>query len=513
MSIYIRYITIFTITISNLFVQTLAQKAIGYESEWGERKPSSPDELILKQNVVFTHEGMIMYCDSAVLNKTTNTFSAFGYIEIIQNDTIHLTGNEVYYDGNTKIAEIMGDIVVLKDGKTTLITDYLVLERIPNIARYTTSAIIYDEKDTLESIFGIYFFNDKVFNFTDQVHIKTQTSEIFSDTIYYNTKTDVANCFGATTIVKKDSAIIYTEKGNYNTKTTYFESFSATKMTQNAKTIIADTLFYDAKLKKGEAFSNIYIEDTTNHISSTGNYANINTIDSLTYTFLTDSALIIHIDKNDTLYFHADTLLLVTDTSNNARDIFGYKHAKLFRNDFQGASEFAHYKINDSLLTMVERPVLWNEKNQLTADTIILLFSNKKIYQMKLFPNALIIQDADSSETERYNQIFGRVLIVFFHNGKIKEADIEGNAQSIYYIWDEKKDKAPQLIGINTGNSSKMRIYFDKGKMKRLVGIENPEYKLNNEDDVPVEERKLKGFIWVAEDRPLQPSDIFIKRK
>jgi lipopolysaccharide export system protein LptA len=507
-----RILTFVMMTLVMSTTALMAQKQIDYESDWGERLPSLPDDMILKGNVVFHHEGMVMYCDSAVLNQLDNKFSAFGIIDIYQNDTIHITGDVVYYDGNLKIAEIMGKVVTMEDGKTTLITDYLVLERIPNIARYTTSATIYDQKDTLTSIFGTYFLNDKIFHFTDKVHIITPSSEIFSDTIHYNTKTDVAEFFSKTTIVDKDSTIINTDKGNYNTTTSYCESYAGGKMTQKGRLMLADTLFYDSKERKGEAFGSVYMEDTANNINAMGEYANMQTIDTLSYTYLTQQAIVKQVEDGDTLYFHADTLLLVSDTSNNMRNMYGYRHSKLFRSDFQAAAEYAHYHIEDSLLTMTERPILWNEESQMTADTITMLFAQKKIDRMQLYPNALIVQDADSLSDDRFNQMYGRHLTAYFNNGRIKEAEIEGNAQSIYYMWEEKKGKAPQLIGINIGNSSKMKIYFEKGKMKRLVGIEKPEYKLDNEDSVPAEERRLKGFIWKAEDRPLEPDDIFKHR-
>ncbi|MDR1848285.1 MAG: hypothetical protein LBR17_09280 [Bacteroidales bacterium] len=495
-------------------VSLMAQKEIEYQSDWGERRPAFPDDLILKTNVVFRHEGMVMYCDSAVLNKAVNQFSAFGIIDIYVDDTIHLSGDEVYYDGNTKIAEIMGDRVIMEDGKMTLITDYLVLERIPNIVKYTTSGVIYDSTDTLTSRKATYFMNDKTFDFTDSVNIRTKESEVFSDTIHYSTKTHDALCYGATTVVQTtDSTIIYTEKGLYNTQTSYCESYMAGKMTQKGRLMFADTLFYNSKLRKGEAFSNIKIYDSVNQTNAFGNYVNMTTIDTLSYLILTDSSLVKQFENEDTLYFHADTLVYVSDTMNNALDLYAYKHAKIFRNDFQGAAEFAHYHIEDSLLMMLERPVLWNEESQMTADTLIMLFSGRKIHQLRLYPNALVVQDADTLSDDRFNQIYGRHLTAYFDGGKIKEAEIEGNAQSIYYMWEEKKGKAARLIGINIGNSSKMKMYFEKSKMKSLVGIDKPEYKLDDEERVPVEERKLKGFIWSAADRPLIPTDIFKHRQ
>ena len=93
----------------------IAQKQIDYQSDWGERRPSFPDCLILKSNVVFVHQDMTMSCDSAVFNTKDNFIEAFGNIHLWQ-DTIDLYGDQVYYDGNTKTAEIFGKVVTLQDG-------------------------------------------------------------------------------------------------------------------------------------------------------------------------------------------------------------------------------------------------------------------------------------------------------------------------------------------------------------------------------------------------------------
>jgi lipopolysaccharide export system protein LptA len=423
---------------------------------------------------------MLMYCDSAVFNKTENRFSAFGVINIFIDDTIHLSGDELYYDGNIKVAELMGKKVLLEDGKMTLLTDYLVLERIPNIVRYTNSAKIWDDKNVIRSQQATYYMNEKSFDFVDKVNIETPNSNIVSDTIHYNTRTDIAIFEGPTTIINTDSTKIYTESGSYNTTTEYCESFKATQMTQKGRLMHSDTLFFDSKTKNGESFGNVYLEDSTNHINAFGNYARMSTIDILSNTYLTGDALVKQLQDKDTLYLHADTLCVVSDTAMVAQDIFAYKHAKLYRIDLQGAAELAHYSIKDSLLTMVERPILWNEENQLTADTINVLFAEKKISQMILYPNALMVQNADTTSEERFNQAYGRKLMIYFSNGKINIAEIDGNAESIYYMWEESKGKTPRLIGINIGNSAKTKIYFEKSKIKRLVGIENPEFYLDN---------------------------------
>ena len=53
-------------------------------------------------------------------------------------------------------------------------------------------------------------------------------------------------------------------------------------------------------------------------------------------------------------------------------------------------------------------------------------------------------QDADSLSEERYNQIYGKKMKAFFNKNKLYLVEVYGNAQSIYYIWEEEKNKAPK---------------------------------------------------------------------
>ena len=189
-----------------------AQKKIDYKSDWGERLPSFPNQLILKSNVVFVHEGMTMDCDSAVFHTEENFIEAFGLIHISQ-DTIHLYGDRVYYDGNTKVAEIFGDTVILHDDKVTLQTDYMVWERDYETVRYTNAADIWDEESTLYSLTGTYYTATKQFEFSDNVIITSPDADIESDSLFYDSSTDWAYFYAPTTITTSDSAIIKTERG------------------------------------------------------------------------------------------------------------------------------------------------------------------------------------------------------------------------------------------------------------------------------------------------------------
>ena len=147
-------------------VLTFAQKQIDYRSEIGYIRPEAPDDITLIRNVVFVHDSMPMYCDSAIYNRKDNFFFAFNNIVMIQNGT-RLTGDELHYYGNEKIGHLTGRTVILEDKDVTMQTDYLLLDRNDNTVRYVSGADIWDKENTLKSKEGIYFIDDKFFNFYD----------------------------------------------------------------------------------------------------------------------------------------------------------------------------------------------------------------------------------------------------------------------------------------------------------------------------------------------------------
>lgn len=487
-----------------------AQKQIDYQSDWGERKPSFPNQLILCRNVIFHHDNMTMNCDSAVFHTDDNFIEAFGEIHLYQ-DTVHLYGERVYYDGNTKTAEIFGENVILQDGGTILETDYMVWDRVAETIRYTDSAEIWDEENTLRSLMGTYHTGEKQFEFIDKVQITSPRANIDSDSLLYNTKTDMAYFYSATRIFTSDSILILTDYGNYNTKTDQSELYLNSKIWHNAEYLTADSIYYNTQTQCGKAFGNIFIEDTANKVQAYGQYLETDIKEGLKYAFLTGRALFKQIDK-DTLYLHADTLRTDFDSIDKAERMSAFRHVKIYRNDMQAACEFLDYHIKDSIAYMTERPVLWQEESQFTADTVRFHIQGKRIKQMQLYPNPLIIQNSDTATAEYFNQISGKYLIADFKENKISYSQIDGNINIVYHVWEEKKNKPKQHTGINIGSCASLKMYFEKGKLKKMTAVQNPDFYIDDIERIEEKDKTLKGFIWLDNIRPQNPQDIFIQR-
>ena len=100
-----------------------------YDASLGKNK----ERLI--GGVVFRQEGTRFFCDSAHLNKKKNNFEAFGNVHIVVNDTLDIYGERLFYEGDTKIAELF-DSVRLIDKNTILTTEHMVYNRNTRIAHY-----------------------------------------------------------------------------------------------------------------------------------------------------------------------------------------------------------------------------------------------------------------------------------------------------------------------------------------------------------------------------------------
>lgn len=64
------------------------------------------DAQVVVGNVIFRHDSLYMYCDSAYYFDQRNSFEAFGNVRMEQGDTLFLYGDHLYYDGMTQIAQM-----------------------------------------------------------------------------------------------------------------------------------------------------------------------------------------------------------------------------------------------------------------------------------------------------------------------------------------------------------------------------------------------------------------------
>lgn len=277
------------------------------------RSSASTDYQILVDDVEFSRDGMHMWCDSAHFYDLTGSFEAFGSVRMQQGDTLFIYGDTLHYDNITRLATLLaapGRDVRLINRDVTLTTTEFNYDLGLDLGYYDCGGILNDRQNRLTSLEGEYSPTTKEAVFRENVVLtslnRDDTLRIFSDNLYYNTMTHVAMLVAESTVLNRDGVIL-TTNGMYNTETMQAELFDRSTVTyRNGNTLTGDTLFYNRQTGLGEAFGNVEISDTTNHILLYGDYGYA--LEPTDSAYVTGRAKAIEYSTADSLYLHADTV-------------------------------------------------------------------------------------------------------------------------------------------------------------------------------------------------------------
>jgi len=515
------YLLLISLVISFWNTQAQEQKKIqieysGFltfnEAEYPGAKILTRDD---SQQIHITHESINMWCDKAYYYTKENFIEAYGQVKMIQGDTINMTSKYVEYSGITKLAFASGD-VVLKDPNSTITTDTLYFDREKQQAFYRNGGtVVKDTSGTITSKIGLYYMNLKKYQFVTDVVLVNPDATIKSNYFDFYSDTGQAYLFGPSTITTKESET-YCEKGYYDTKTKIGYAMKHAKINYDNRIIEGDSLYFDNNQNFASATNNIKVTDTLNHSIVKGHYAEV--FKEKDSVFITKRALAITVQENDSIYMHADTLMVTGKPEKRITRAF--RNVRLYKSDMSGKADSVHVNhekgltqlINISKLSNTDafatkrRPILWNIGNQMTGDTIHLLSNpeTEKLDSLLVFKNAFLI----SQDTLKagFNQISGQRLVGLFNEeNNLKTVDIIKNAESIYYF----RNDLNELVGIDKAKSGSIKIFLDKKTIEEVKKINQIDGKIYPESEFPNKEKLLKGFDWREEERLTSIEDLF----
>lgn len=111
-------------------------------------------------NVKIRHQDMLLFCDYAVRNKTTNRIDAYGHILLVQGDSVVVRGDTLLYEGNDRHASLRGR-VMFQDRRTVLTTTRLDYYLPSGIARAAVGIRVADGQQVFNSRGGFYSVRTK----------------------------------------------------------------------------------------------------------------------------------------------------------------------------------------------------------------------------------------------------------------------------------------------------------------------------------------------------------------
>ena len=474
----------------------------------------------LNKRVKLFHEGALIESDKAYFYSKDNYFRAMGDVIYTQGDSLQMTCNTIEYDGKTKTAIATGN-VDLKKSDMTLKTEKLNLDRVNDKAFYNTKGVVLDSASTLTSQRGTYFMAENKYRFTSDVTILNPKYIVNSEQLDYFTKLNQAYLYGNSKI-KGETYTIFCERGFYDMQREKGVFKENATLYYDDKIIKGDSLYFESESDYASASKNVSIIDSLNKSIITGHYGEI--FKAKDSAIITRRAMAINIVDQDSLFIHADTL--VATGPKDKRILRGYYDVRILKSDIRGRSDSLYLDQSIGLTKLLSRPltnqqeqifteadrnganpVLWFGESQMSGDKIFLLSDlvTRKLDSLKITGNIFIIEKDTLSE-DGYQQIKGGILNGAFKEGRLDNIVITKNTEMVYYLYN---DEDLQLIGIDKTTCSALQMNFTDGQIENITFLVSPNGEVYPEEELPPNDRTLKGFIWRISERPETIEDLF----
>lgn len=478
----------------------------------------NPDVQIVKGHVAFTHKGARLNCDSAYFYQGTNSMRAFGHVRFRQGDTLSLTCDRAWYNGEEQMLEARQN-VVLKHRKQTLYTDSLNYDRLYEYAYFFNGGRLIDGKTKLSSDWGEYHTATRTARFNLDVQLKTPKNWISTDTLYYDTRKSRAHVVGMYTpdkgrgkempsIIRGKDNTITTTDGYFNTAKDEAELYGRSTVVNKEKTITADTLYYNSVTGKNRGKGRVIFVDDKNLQKITCEKMEYN--EKIGRGYATKNLLVMDYSRKDTLYMHADTMRIETfniNTDSVFRKVHCYNKVRTYRVDIQSVCDSLVFNSKDSCLTMYRDPIIWNAGRQLLGEVVKVFMNDSTVREAHVLGQALSVEQLPDSTY--YNQVSSKDMYAYFVNGQMRRSDAVRNVRSIYFPIDSKDST---LIGLNYVETDTMKMYMSPNRQLERIWMPKAQGTLYPMSQIPPTRYKLDVFAWFDYMRPKDKDDVFIWR-
>jgi lipopolysaccharide export system protein LptA len=476
-------------------------------------------------------------------------------VHINDADSIHIYAQYLRYMGIDKKA-LLTKKVRLTDKKSTLTTENLTYDVNLKLGTYLYGGKVVNKKTTLTSTEGNYYGDTKDIYFYKNVLLVQPDGTIKTDSLQYNTSTEVSTFISPTVIKDKKGLTIKTREGFYDIKKKIANLYKRSIIEDSTFSITADEIAIDSLNGLSEFRGNAVYRSKDKEQGFDMIANNIKTNNKRSTIMATQIPLLIIKQGADSIFITADTLfsgrvidLLKTKKIPNVRPVpvdtsikkgvlkdtikvttaakspikksaaknaptppvdstlkyfEAYKNVKIFSDSLQAVGDSLFFSGSDSVFRLFNNPIIWAQENQISGDTIYLFLKNKKPERLYVFENALSISKVDSSNY--FNQVRGNSINALFDStGQVHFLTAKGSAENIYYAQDEQNG----FVGVNKNSCDLIEINFTDGKPKRVKFINNLEGGLlpmrgkTNHDEL-----KLKSFNWQDKLRPKSKFDI-----
>ncbi|MGK7388784.1 MAG: OstA-like protein [Candidatus Cyclobacteriaceae bacterium M2_1C_046] len=491
---YFKYLLF--IVFSLMAITSLGQKKIKLVQAEGLQGGQRNGESFMKYfgDVIFKQQETTIYCDSAFYFRKKNLVEAFGKVRIIDGDSINITARKLVYSGDKGEALLRQNVVFRKKAGMTLYTDFLDYDIDRELAKYFNGGRLVDSANVLTSERGTFDDRTGMATFNENVVAKFPDFTLRSSALKYDTRSEIVYFIAPTTLTNNDGSVVTYTEGQYDTrmKTSRLQQGEIETDDYTAKGI---KVFSNEREETYRLVGDVVLTGKKDDIIITGAEAILNQKIGISKIF-GNPVMKKPFENGDTLFLTADTLYSIDSEIEAEQRLLAFNNVRIYKSDMQGMADSLAYNPSDSLIRFFKNPILWSDENQMTADTITIYLEKGTIDRMQMDFNSFVI----SKDTiANFNQIKGRKMTSFFIEGKLRNVDVDGNCESIFFALDEKEQ---YLVGMNKIICSNMRIGFKNNVASRVKALTKPDASFTPPHELKPEEKTLRGFNWQIEKKP-----------
>lgn len=375
---------------------------------------------------------------------------------------------------------------------------------------------------------GLMINGEQAREFTGNVHFTQITEDgdrvyLWCDRALQYLNANRVELFGHVKIVR-DTTTITSDQGKYYGNDRRAEVSSNVRLVRGISVLTSQYAQYFVDEKRSHFTGNVHLVDTASSITckdllyvepesksiATGdvrviNLSNSATIfgdslvhyDSTKYSIVPRNPKLVQIDTSSSGVI--DTLVVLSNVMESYQDsterFVAIDSVRMARGEMSARSGRTEYFVKKDLIILEHHPIVWQAMNQISGDSIDVHLQEKRLRSVHVWGHAVAISRSDSVFRNRYNQLTGRELTMFFAHDQIDSVFVNNNATSLYYLYDRNKPD-----GANKSSGDRITMNFVDGKIDRIkvVGGVQGEYfpekmLLDHESDY-----NLDGFKWYS---------------
>ena len=429
-------------------------------------------------NVVAQYKDHKLYCDTILISKNGKYIKASSknYSKIIDSEGAKIQSKKIEFFKNDSIINFT-ERVLFKKKKQEIHTNDLNYNPENKIIYYKNGGKLIDGGNTISSKNAIYHTKDEFGQFSQKVKIKTNSYRIESENLDLDNKNDIIFLNSRSTI-KSEDLIIKGDWGFLNKKDESIQVWGHGEINSEERKIYSDSIFIN-KLKETQLSGNVEINEKKNIKIYCQNYFKKDE-----YSEFKGNPIIQFSSENGDFRIegekmtmnHNDSILVITNKTYISSD------------SIQGKCKNSIFDLKSEIISMIENPVLWTKKNQISGDTIYVYTKNEALDSIYIPNNSFII----SKNTDKhYNQIKGNKLEGKFKKGKLNNIKLKGNTILKYF----EKNKKKEIIGLNDVICSSILIYMKENQINNISFKSKPKATYTPKNLIEDKSLILEGFL------------------